>query len=98
MILSFVNFYLRFIPKEEGGGRPDKLTKAPRRVNLNILKRQSCKIFQKDILQNFSKQNLLKIICLQGKSDNWMVNSSEDKAEAARIARLLQFLLIFGDL
>merc|ERR1719400_1925329 len=43
----------RFIPKEEGGGRPDKLTKAPRR----------------------------------GKSDNWMVNSSEDKAEAARIAR-----------
>merc|ERR1719361_1486168 len=43
----------RFIPKEEGGGRPDKLTKAPRR----------------------------------GKSDNWMVNSSEDKAETARIAR-----------
>merc|ERR1719340_24922 len=44
----------RFVPREEGGeGRPDKLTKAPRR----------------------------------GKSDNWMVNSSEDKAEAARIAR-----------
>merc|ERR1719507_2812095 len=45
----------RFIPKEEGGGggRPEKLTKAPRR----------------------------------GKSDNWMVNSSQDKAEAARIAR-----------
>merc|ERR1712037_882134 len=43
----------RFIPKEEGGGRPDQLTKAPRR----------------------------------GKSDNWMVNSSQDKAEAARIAR-----------
>merc|ERR1719454_2205835 len=45
----------RFIPKEEGGagGRPEKLTKAPRR----------------------------------GKSDNWMVTSSQDKAEAARIAR-----------
>merc|ERR1719490_409406 len=45
----------RFVPKEEGGGggRPDQLTKAPRR----------------------------------GKSDNWMVNSSQDKAEAARIAR-----------
>merc|ERR1740128_775830 len=39
----------RFIPKEEGGGggRPEKLAKAPRR----------------------------------GKSDNWMVNSSQDKAE-----------------
>merc|ERR1719490_695265 len=45
----------RFVPREEGGGggRPDQLTKAPRR----------------------------------GKSDNWMVNSSQDKAEAARIAR-----------
>merc|ERR1719216_351289 len=52
----------RFVPREEGGGggRPDQLTKAPRR----------------------------------GKSDNWMVNSSQDKAEAARIARLLQFLVI----
>ena len=91
MILSFVNFYLRFIPKEEGGGRPDKLTKAPRRVNKS-------KYSKKASLQNFSKQNQLKIICIEGKSDNWMVNSSEDKAEAARIARLLQFLLIFGDL
>ena len=27
------------------------------------------------------------MFCCQGKSDNWMVNSSQDKAEAARIAR-----------
>ena len=34
------------------------------------------------------------LIGFQGKSDNWMVNSSEDKAEAARIARFIAIIII----